>query len=48
MTYDEAIAEITASFGLVPSFMKYIPHDALPAEWEAMKNIQLMPSEIPT
>jgi len=47
MTYDEAIAEITASFGLVPSFMKYIPKDALPAEWESMKNIQLMPTEIP-
>lgn len=47
MTYEETIAEITASFGLVPSFMQYIPKDALPAEWEAMKNIQLAPGHIP-
>lgn len=47
MTYEETIAEITASFGLVPSFMQYIPKDALPAEWAAMKNIQLAPGHIP-
>lgn len=47
MTYDEAIAEITASFGLVPSFMQYIPRDALAGEWQAMKKIQLDPGHVP-
>lgn len=47
MSYENTVAEITATFGFVPTFMKYVPQDVLPAEWEAFKKTQLEPSAIP-
>ncbi len=41
-------ADIEASLGLVPGFLKAIPDDdTLKLEWELMKNVQMKPGPIP-
>ena len=40
-------AEMQATLGLVPTFMKSIPDSSLELEWELMKRVQMMPGPIP-
>lgn len=46
-TYDETVADIEASIGLVPGFMEAVPEDALVHEWPVFKQYVLGESVIP-
>ncbi len=39
--------DITATFGLVPTFMKSLPDSSLALEWELFKRVQLEEGPIP-
>jgi AhpD family alkylhydroperoxidase len=47
VSYDETLADIEESIGLVPGFMAAIPEDALVHEWPVFKQYALGESVIP-
>lgn len=47
MSRAEVYADIEQTFGLVPTFFKSIPDEALAMEWPLMKKIQLMDGPVP-
>lgn len=47
MEHQQAISEIEASFGFVPSFFKLIPDEYLVSEWDLQKRLALEENLIP-
>jgi AhpD family alkylhydroperoxidase len=47
MNREEVYADITATFGFVPGFVKSIPDSSLDLEWTLMKRIQLEDGPVP-
>ncbi len=46
--YEDTLADIKKTFGMVPGFMKAIPKDVLMQDWPLMKKYQGGQSEIPS
>ncbi len=47
MTREETLRDIEDTLGFVPTFMKSIPEDFLPNEWELYKRLELEETTIP-
>jgi AhpD family alkylhydroperoxidase len=45
--YEDTLSDIQKSFGIVPGFMKALPHDVLIHDWPLMKKYTLGESRIP-
>jgi AhpD family alkylhydroperoxidase len=47
MSREETYREIEGMFGFVPSFLKLVPDELLPLEWELMRRVQFDEGPIP-
>jgi AhpD family alkylhydroperoxidase len=39
-SYDDTLADIAATWGLVPAFIRAVPHEQLPALWQMQKSLE--------